>query len=159
LPHYLTDETINRKVKKMNTQVLIWLAAGAAGILVFKFVSLGCWDLLKYCPTPWESHSSNEWDANKHQESMWWYFKFWTFLFGCLLAFFAVAMCHDASRPDLIVWVLLGGFATPAVAIFLLRVLFTIISIISKLYAQTEVIYKMCKTGIVKHLRKKGRIE
>jgi len=139
----------------MITQLLLCLAAGAAGILVFKFASLLCWDLLKYCPTPW----GPIWDYNDQNAGKW-HFKLWTFLTGCFLTWFVASVCaYEWHRPDLVVWVLFGGFATPVVGIFLLRLLLTIGYGIFMLYERSEIIYEASKTRIVKHLRKHGRIE
>jgi phosphoglycerol transferase MdoB-like AlkP superfamily enzyme len=138
----------------MDYEIFLWILSGAAGVLLFKFLSLLCWDLLRLVPTPWGPlcpiGANTAWYKKR--------FKIWFFLAGCG-ATFALVVCLSKTYPQLIVWALLAGFSLPTLALFVGRTLLAVGYGIFSLYERTELIYDSIKERLVKLLKSKGRIE
>jgi hypothetical protein len=138
----------------MTYEVFLWILSGAAGVLLFKFLSLLCWDMLRFVPTPWGPlcpiGPNTAWYKKR--------FKIWFFLAGCGATFALVVGLIDPYR-ELIVWVLLTGFSLPTLALFVGRTLLAVGYGVFSLYERTELIYDSIKGRLVKLLKSKGRIE
>ena len=138
----------------MTYEIFLWILSGAAGVLLFKFLSLLCWDLLRFVPTPWgpicPGGANTAWYKKR--------FKAFLFLAGCV-ATLVLFLCLNDMHQELIVWALIAGFSLPTLALFALRALLAIGYGIFSLYERTELIYDSIKGRLLKLLKSKGRIE